>query len=153
MTFHVLPLTIHVQHRFIIFRHKIALQFVVCYINKKKLHYNIYITNVETDILSASEIRKTYYLRWQIALALKTWRSFFRINEVKRVKKERLECPLLGRLLWILINWNLFSRLNKHVSAKYVVVFKRSLKFASTLKIVLLKNYQLKPGYPISICL
>lgn len=117
--------------------------------HKEKLHYNIYITNVEAKILPAADIRKTYYLRWQIELVFKTWKSFFRINEVKRVKKERLECQLLGRLLWILINWSLFSRLNKHVSAKgqavsMLMFFKRSLKFASTLKMVLLKKLPIK---------
>ncbi|MFT3947606.1 MAG: transposase [Agriterribacter sp.] len=117
--------------------------------HKKKLHYNIYITNVEADILPASEIRRTYYLLWQIELVFKTWKSFFRINEVKRVKKERLECQLPGRLLWILINWGLFSRLNKHVSVSgqavsMLMFFKRSLKFASTLKLVLLKKTPIK---------
>ena len=117
--------------------------------HKKKLHYNIYVTNVGADILPASEVRKTYYLRWQIELVFKTWKSFFHINDVKRVKKERLECQLLGRLLWILINWSLFSRLNKHVSARgqtvsMLMFFKRSLKFASSLKIVLLKRLPIK---------
>lgn len=117
--------------------------------HKKKLHYNIYATNVEADILPASEVRKTYYLRWQIELVFKTWKSFFRINEVKRVKKERLECQLLGRLLWILINWSLFSRLNKHVSVRgqavsMLMFFKRSLKFAFTLKMLLLKKLPIK---------
>ena len=117
--------------------------------HKQKLHYNIYITNVATAILPASEVRKTYYLRWQIELVFKTWKSFFRINEVKRVKKERLECQLLGRLLWILINWSLFSRLNKHVSRRgqtvsMLMFFKRSLKFAFTLKMVLLKKLPIK---------
>ena len=117
--------------------------------HKKKLHYNIYITNVGADILSASKIRKTYYLRWQIELVFKTWKSFFRINEVKRVKRERLECQILGRLLWILINWSLFSRLNKHASVSgqtvsMLMFFKRSLKFAFTLKMVLLKKIPIK---------
>ena len=117
--------------------------------HKKKLHYNIYITNVGADILPASKIRKTYYLRWQIELVFKTWKSFFRINEVKRVKRERLECQILGRLLWILINWSLFSRLNKHASVSgqtvsMLMFFKRSLKFAFTLKMVLLKKIPIK---------
>ncbi|WP_165813969.1 IS4 family transposase, partial [Terrimonas sp.] len=39
--------------------------------HKKKLHYNIYVTNVGSDILPPSEVRKTYYLRWQIELVFK----------------------------------------------------------------------------------
>ncbi len=110
--------------------------------HKKKLHYNSYTTNVAADILPAREVRKTYYLRWQIELVFKTWKSFFDISEVKKVKKERLECQLLGRLLWILLNWSLFSRLNKHVAqmgqaVSLIMFFKRSLQFAYTLRRVL----------------
>ncbi|MBX3255891.1 MAG: IS4 family transposase [Chitinophagaceae bacterium] len=113
--------------------------------HKKKLHYNIYTTNVAADILPAREVRKTYYLRWQIELIFKTWKSFFDISEVKKVKKERLECQLLGRLLWILLNWSLFSRLNKHVAqvgqaVSLIMFFKRSIQFAYTLRMVLLNK-------------
>ncbi|MBX3238785.1 MAG: IS4 family transposase [Chitinophagaceae bacterium] len=112
---------------------------------KKRLHYNIYTTNVGADILPACAVRKTYYLRWQIELVFKTWKSFFDISDVKKVKKERLECQLLGRLLWILLNWSLFSRLNRHVAqmgqaVSLIMFFKRSLQFAYSLRMVLLNK-------------
>lgn len=117
----------------------------VSQVHRIRLRYNLFITNVDTTILPYGSIRKTYYLRWQVELVFKTWKSFFRINLVKKVKKERLECQLLARLLWILVNWTLFSRLNKHVrnrdrtqGVSLLVFFKRSLKFAATLRLVML---------------
>lgn len=115
--------------------------------HKLKCRYNIFITNIDKTILPAATIRKTYYLRWQIELVFKTWKSFFKIDKVKKVKKERLECQLLAKLLWILLNWRLFQSCNRHVQesepGKGVSVlkfFKRCLSFSSTLQLVVLKR-------------
>lgn len=71
---------------------------------KIKMRYNTFITNVCCAILPVTVVRKTYYLRWQIELVFKTWKSFFHIDKIKKVKKERLECQLIAKLLWILIS-------------------------------------------------
>jgi len=34
------------------------------------------------------------------------------IHKVKKVKKERLECQLIARIIWALINWRLFQAAN-----------------------------------------
>jgi hypothetical protein len=87
-----------------------------------------------------------------VELVFKTWKSFFSINKVKHVKKERLECQLLARLLWILINWQLFKNYNQHVKnidsnkgVSIIMFFKRCLKFAATLRLVLLKRMNAAP--------
>lgn len=114
---------------------------------KIKLRYNTFITNVGAAILPLAVIRKTYYLRWQIELVFKTWKSFFRIDKIKKVKKERLECQLLARLLWILINWGLFRTCNIHVKqmdkeqgVSLLIFFKRCVKFSASLRQVLMKQ-------------
>jgi Transposase DDE domain len=119
-------------------------------LHKIKLSYNVFITNVDSSVLPISTIRKTYYLRWQIELIFKTWKSFFEINKVKRVKKERMECMVLAKLIWILINWQLFKRCNDHVrkmdaekGVSILIFFKRCLKFKSTPRLVLLKRFSL----------
>lgn len=117
---------------------------------KIKLQYNLFITNVGADILPFDVIRKTYYLRWQIELVFKTWKSFFRIDKLKKVKKERLECQLLAKLLWILINWRLFNSCNNHArqidkaqGVSILIFFKRCIKFAASLRLVLLKRFKI----------
>lgn len=114
---------------------------------KIMMKYNIFITNVSAKVLPFEVIRKTYYLRWQIELVFKSWKSFFKIDRIKKVKKERLECQLLAKLLWILINWELFRSCNKHVreqdkeqGVSVLIFFKRCIKFAASFRLVLLKQ-------------
>jgi len=114
---------------------------------KIKLRYNTFITNVGAAILPLAVIRKTYYLRWQVELVFKTWKSFFRIDKIKKVKKERLECQLLAKLLWIQINWGLFRTYNIHVKqidkeqgVSLLIFFKRCVKFSASLRLVLMKK-------------
>ena len=114
---------------------------------KITLKYNLFITNVSANILPFEVIKKTYYLRWQIELVFKTWKSFFKIDRIKKVKKERLECQLLAKLMWILINWELFRSCNNHTRKQdknqgisILIFFKRCIKFAASFRLVLLKR-------------
>ena len=59
-------------------------------------------------MLKAADIIQLYRLRWQIELVFKTWKSLLCIHKVKAVKKDRLECQLLARFIWILMNWKIF---------------------------------------------
>lgn len=115
--------------------------------HKLKCRYNMFITNVSRAILPLEKIRRTYYLRWQIELVFKTWKSFFEINKLKKVKKERMECQLLAKLLWILLNWRLFQSCNRYVQEQtpergvsLLKFFKRCLGFSSTLRLVVLNK-------------
>lgn len=119
--------------------------------HKLKCRYNMFITNVNRTILPLDKIRKTYYLRWQIELVFKTWKSFFEINKLKKVKKERLECQLLAKLLWVLLNWGLFQRCNNYVHEKTPEIgvsqlkfFKRCFSFSTTLRSVILNRLNIK---------
>ena len=76
---------------------------------KIKAHYNIFITNVPKEILNAHQILDAYRLRWQIEIIFKTWKSNLDIHNIKPVKTARMECQLLMRLIWILINSRLHS--------------------------------------------
>ena len=58
-----------------------------------------------------------------------------------------MECQLLAKLLWILINWRLFRTCNTHVrkidsekGVSVLIFFKRCLKLAAALRLVLLKR-------------
>ena len=118
--------------------------------HRARCRYNAFITNVDSKILPLKKIREIYYLRWQIELVFKTWKSFFEINKVKKVKKERLECQILAKLLWILLNWQLFKTCNQYVQTaarqrgvSLLKFFKRYLSFSQTLRQVILKQLSL----------
>jgi hypothetical protein len=81
-----------------------------------KANYNIYITNVPEDVLPARQIIEAYRLRWQIELIFKTWKSNLDIHKIKPVKTPRMECQLLAKLIWILINTKLHHICNMLLS-------------------------------------
>lgn len=115
--------------------------------HKIRCGYNSFITNVSRVILPIESIRKTYYLRWQIELVFKTWKSIFEIHKIKKVKTERMECQLLAKLLWVLLNWRLFQSCNHHIyeqthekGISILKFFKRCLSFSFTLRMVVLKR-------------
>jgi hypothetical protein len=70
---------------------------------------NVFITNIPTEIMTPGDIPMVYRLRWQVELIFKTWKSHYKINLYKAVKKERIECYLYGSLILILLQFQLFS--------------------------------------------
>jgi hypothetical protein len=113
--------------------------------HKIRCRYNVFITNVDAEKLPATQIRRIYYLRWQIELVFKTWKSFFRIHKVKNVKKERLECQLWAKMLWILLNWQFFKTTNHYINkispgqgVSVLKFFKRCAQFSHSLRAVVL---------------
>jgi hypothetical protein len=120
-------------------------------LHKLRCRYNTFITNVGREILPAEKIRKTYYLRWQIELVFKTWKSLFEINKLKRMNRERMECQLLGKLLWVLLNWQLFRICNnflktvKPETGMSTIKFgKRCLKFSESLRRLVLRTLSIE---------
>jgi hypothetical protein len=77
--------------------------------------FNLFVTNVEKEVLNTRNVGYLYSLRWQIELVFKSWKSTFNIAKVKTYKKERFECQIYARLLLIIISWKLFSILNKTI--------------------------------------
>lgn len=73
--------------------------------NKSKFwnSINSYITNISGEILSKDQLHDIYSLRWQIELMFKIWKSLFKIHDVKKVKLERFQCFLYGRLTALLL--------------------------------------------------
>lgn len=76
-------------------------------------HFNLFITNIPTEIWNVTQIHKAYQLRWQIELIFKTWKSVLEINKVnKRMKVERFECFLLAKLCWVIIHLKVLNKFN-----------------------------------------
>jgi len=109
---------------------------------KARQGINIYITN--TDI-SAKDIRLLYTLRWQIELMFKIWKSIGEIDKVKKMKVDRFECCLLGKLIWIILNWKIMRlSLNYYYQTERLQI--SPYKFFKTLKTDILEFRQLILG-------
>ncbi len=64
---------------------------------------NTYITNIPPEMADANQIHLLYTLRWQIENMFKIWKSTFKIAAVKKVKLERFQCFLYGRLIELVL--------------------------------------------------
>lgn len=73
------------------------------------LEFNLFITNVPSEIWSASVVGTIYRLRWQIELRFKEWKSLLEINVLKGTRAERIQCWLYGRLICIVMMTLVFS--------------------------------------------
>ncbi len=71
--------------------------------SKRLMGMNVYITNTSPQVVPTAYVHALYSLRWQIEILFKTWKSFFKIDACKKIKKERLECHLYGQLIGILL--------------------------------------------------
>jgi hypothetical protein len=110
---------------------------------KARARLNIFITNIydtETFKISASQIHQIYTLRWQVELIFKVWKSIAKIQKVKKMKIERFETQLLIRLIWIVLNWLIVSRLrekmyrDQHILPSFFKAYKRLKSRISDIK-------------------
>jgi hypothetical protein len=76
---------------------------------KERARFNIFISNVPPEILSAQEICSLYRIRWQVEIVFKTWKSIMKIDRMRKMKIARFTTLIYAKLLWIFINWHLFS--------------------------------------------
>jgi hypothetical protein len=76
---------------------------------KYRARFNLFITNIKKDVLDTEAISKIYHVRWQIELIFKAWKSIFGMDNIRKMKYDRLMCLLNTRLLIILIHWETFT--------------------------------------------
>ena len=80
---------------------------------KARAALNLFITNTTSEQIPAKLVWTLYRLRWQIELVFKIWKSIFGIDKVKKVKLERFECYLYGKLILIVLGWQILWRIAK----------------------------------------
>jgi hypothetical protein len=68
---------------------------------------NVFITNVPGEELTVQQAYDLYKIRWQIELVFKVWKSILKIHLVRKMKPERVRCYLYGKLLWVLLCWDI----------------------------------------------
>jgi hypothetical protein len=126
---------------------------------KERCRFSIFITNVDEKILKATDVIQLYRLRWQIELIFKNWKSLLGIHQVKAVKKDRFECQLLAKLIWILLNWKIFKCIDAFIqknSPGYACsiwkFFKQARQYSYALRKVATGSLDLKDWCEIFIC-
>jgi hypothetical protein len=108
---------------------------------KNRSKFSIFISNVDQKILKAADVIQLYRLRWQIELIFKSWKSLFSIHKVKAVKKERLECQLIGKILLIIVNWRIYrcidtiiQKSSSEYSCSMWKLLKHTRKYSTTVR-------------------
>jgi IS4 transposase len=71
---------------------------------KDRMRFNLFITNISADKMSAEKISILYKIRWQIELVFKCWKSHMGIDKLQKMKYERFTTILYAKLLLIIIN-------------------------------------------------
>lgn len=78
-------------------------------LTKESAGLNLFVTNVEKEKCSAKQIYELYTLRWQIELIFKTWKSILKIHKIHPMNALRLECVMLIKFIWVMLNWSLLK--------------------------------------------
>ncbi|CAD5273032.1 MULTISPECIES: IS4 family transposase [unclassified Imperialibacter] len=74
---------------------------------------NLFVTNVESEKCTASQVYDLYSLRWQVELVFKTWKSVMKLHKIHPMNATRLECIILIKLLWVMLNWTFLNHLKR----------------------------------------
>ena len=75
------------------------------------LSWQILITNVEDDVLSAQDLSDIYGLRWQIEIVFKTWKSFLHFEKISQnASVIQVEALIYARLIYVVLFHVVFWR-------------------------------------------
>jgi len=90
---------------------------------------NLFVTNLKDEDVPKEQVWSLYRLRWQIELVFKVWKSVASVDKIKKAKRERIECHLYGKLLWVLLGWNIYWKITDYIKdKKKVVSFNKMMK-------------------------
>lgn len=109
---------------------------------KARVALNLFISNASVEQIPARKVWFIYRLRWQIELIFKIWKSICHIDKVKKVKKERLECYIYGKLIFIVLGWHLMWRVAKRLYAleKKAFSYYKAFKTLLSKKVIEVRN-------------
>ncbi len=87
--------------------------------SKARAQLTLFITSASEDAITIDTAWKVYTLRWQIELTFKVWKSIWKIDKVKKVKQERLECYIWAKLFIIVTSWRILWFVSKMLRQLY----------------------------------
>jgi len=65
--------------------------------------FNMFISNVDEKYLPKEHFRTLYFIRWQIELIFKSWKSNFRLEKISSEKLSHVMCCLYAKLIFIFL--------------------------------------------------
>ena len=86
--------------------------------NKQWCEFSVYITNAPRQVIDTLAVHEVYTLLLQIELMFKIWKSVFKMTTAKKIKPERFECFLYGRLISVLLTVSIVFTARKVVEIK-----------------------------------
>jgi len=107
---------------------------------KVRAALSLFITSAPAELLSIDASYRIYSLRWQIELTFKIWKSICKIDQVKKVGKERLECYILAKLLIIVLCWRIAWFTNSLLKRHYA----KDLSFFKAFKTLMRDMHRLE---------
>ena len=104
-----------------------------------RIGMNLFVTNMKEEDIPKELVWSLYRLRWQIELVFKVWKSIASVDKIKKAKRERIECHLYGKLLWVLLGWNIYWKITSHIhdrtkAVSFNKMMKNLRKFCDKLK-------------------
>jgi hypothetical protein len=94
-----------------------------------RIGLNLFVTNLNEHDLPKEQVWSLYRLRWQIELVFKVWKSVASVDKIKKAKRERIECHLFGKLLWVMLGWNIFWKITNQIKDRSKAVsFNKMMK-------------------------
>jgi len=76
-------------------------RFVYSKLYMSLLDWDIYITNIPTQMLPLHWVIKAYRLRWRIEILFKSWKSHFHMESLEVGSKQQLEVLIYSKLMFI----------------------------------------------------
>ena len=118
---------------------------------------NLFVTNVEEHKCCAQEIYELYTLRWQVELVFKAWKSVMHVHKIHCMNPNRLECIILIKLLWVMLNWSIVQCLKQitRMDLSYHKVMRTLLARSQSLSRAIMENQEMFKrwlGQLIEIC-
>lgn len=106
---------------------------------------NLFVTNVEGHKCSAHEIYELYTLRWQVELVFKAWKSIMRVHKIHCMNPIRLECIILIKLLWVMLNWSIVQCLKQvtRMDLSYHKAVRTLMARSQTISRAIMENLEL----------
>ena len=87
--------------------------------SKARFGLNLFLTNCTKTMISASQVRMIYGIRWQIELVFKAWKQNIQFHKIKKMNIHRYEFLLYVKLVMILLTWKYHQVVDINIFKKY----------------------------------